>query len=501
MQIRGHSRTLFLAGLLLVAASCGEGVTGDTDVGGEDGYSFLPGDNGGGGSGDAGTGGPDVRYEDGGGPGQDGGGSGPDGGGPGPDGGDPGDHEIRIVAPVDMEQVAGAIRIRIEPVGVAEWEPEAVILSVNGQQTFTDVKLPTELVLDTGQYPDGAMALKAVAYDPGGEYPHEIGIQVDNPGFRLEAVEPHGFLVANGETFQITVRAMIPGLSVAADFSDIDALYSAGSETVQDNGDGSYLVSWPISPGNTRADEVYPIPITVTDPGTSETLSHDLLRIKLENDPVNPLRLDGGIFVDATPPVPTESIQPITLLYGNDFIITGGSSKLGVDFQGYVYASEIIGLVVFVQGYHGYYQKPLEGSTGDEELLLLLRPFLDTETPPTKLDVRVAAVDVTGAVYPYQQKTLSVESVGSGDIQVSISWDTGTDVDLHVVEPTGCEIYYGNDSCPSGGWLDLDSNPACSMDNINNENIFWPAGQAPVGTYTVRVDFWEDCWGSGAGAW
>ena len=84
--------------------------------------------------------------------------------------------------------------------GVAEWEPEAVILSVNGQQTFTDVKLPTELVLDTSQYPDGAMALKAVAYDPDGEYPHEIGVQVDNPGFRLEAVEPHGFLVANGET-------------------------------------------------------------------------------------------------------------------------------------------------------------------------------------------------------------------------------------------------------------------------------------------------------------
>lgn len=485
---------------LVLGASCGGASPGDADATGEgDGYSFNELDWGstGGDTGPRGPDGdddgvpadPDATDPD--------GVTGPDGEGPGPDG-VTGGHQIRIVAPTDMEQVSGPIRVRIEPVDVEEWEPEAVLLTLNGEQIFSDVKLPTELIIDTNQYADGAMALKATAYDADGEYPHEIGVQVDNPGFRLEAVEPHAFLVANGEALHVTVEAMVPGLTVVADFSAIDGLFTPGAETTQDNGDGSYLISWTISAGNNNADGFYPIPVTITDPGTGESLLYNLLRVKLENDPVLPLRVDGGIFVDAAPPAPSGTIQPITLLFGNDFIITGGSSKLNVDFQGYVYASEIIGLVVYAQGFQGYYQKPLEGSNGDEELLLLLRPFLDTESPPTKLDVRVAAVDKTGAVYPYQQKTLSVESVGSGDIQVSISWDTGTDVDLHVVEPTGCELYYGNDSCPSGGWLDLDSNPACSMDWINNENTFWPEGQAPVGTYTVRVDFWEDCWGDGA---
>ena len=49
-----------------------------------------------------------------------------------------------------------------------------------------------------------------------------------------------------------------------------------------------------------------------------------------------------------------------------------------------------------------------------------------------------------------------------------------------------------------GGWLDLDSNPACSMDHVNNENVFWPPGQAPVGEFIVRVDFYEDCCSCGA---
>jgi hypothetical protein len=80
----------------------------------------------------------------------------------------------------------------------------------------------------------------------------------------------------------------------------------------------------------------------------------------------------------------------------------------------------------------------------------------------------------------------------SGDVQVSVSWDAPTDVDLHVVEPSGTEIYYGNRTSATGGQLDVDSNPACSIDGRQIENIRWPSG-APGGTYTVRVDYWDNC--------
>ena len=80
----------------------------------------------------------------------------------------------------------------------------------------------------------------------------------------------------------------------------------------------------------------------------------------------------------------------------------------------------------------------------------------------------------------------------TGDVQVSVSWDAPSDVDLHVVEPNGNDIYYGNPSSSTGGQLDVDSNAACSIDGRQIENVRW-GGQAPGGTYTVRVDYWDAC--------
>src|SRR5262249_3250646 len=67
------------------------------------------------------------------------------------------------------------------------------------------------------------------------------------------------------------------------------------------------------------------------------------------------------------------------------------------------------------------------------------------------------------------------------------------DLDLHVVDPNGFEIYCGATISPEGGELDLDSNAACDIDSIDNENILWPVGQVPSGMYTVRVDNYENC--------
>ncbi|MFO0600290.1 MAG: hypothetical protein U0228_33580 [Myxococcaceae bacterium] len=92
---------------------------------------------------------------------------------------------------------------------------------------------------------------------------------------------------------------------------------------------------------------------------------------------------------------------------------------------------------------------------------------------------------------------------GGGPVQVTVRWDTDTDVDLHVDEPLPdggvCEIYYGdtggqNSSCGAVGELDLDSNAGCSIDGVDIENIIYPSGSAaPSGTYTVRVDYYDNC--------
>jgi uncharacterized protein YfaP (DUF2135 family) len=81
----------------------------------------------------------------------------------------------------------------------------------------------------------------------------------------------------------------------------------------------------------------------------------------------------------------------------------------------------------------------------------------------------------------------------SGDVQVSVAWDSPADVDLHLVEPGGAEVYWGSTSSGAGGVLDLDSNAACGSDGPRNENITYPSATPPSGAYIVRLDYWDSC--------
>ena len=107
----------------------------------------------------------------------------------------------------------------------------------------------------------------------------------------------------------------------------------------------------------------------------------------------------------------------------------------------------------------------------------------------------------------------------TGPIQVTLRWNQPQDLDLYLVEPLpdggSCEIYYGQpginptpppfplpfpipqSSCGAKGWLDVDSNRACTIDNIDVENIIYDAGLRPTrGTYEVRANYWQNCTGA-----
>jgi hypothetical protein len=75
---------------------------------------------------------------------------------------------------------------------------------------------------------------------------------------------------------------------------------------------------------------------------------------------------------------------------------------------------------------------------------------------------------------------------GKGDVKVTLSWNNLADVDLHVIDPYNEEIYYFHKSSASGGILDMDNRYG-----YGPENIFWPAGGAPTGTYKVYVNFYN----------
>lgn len=80
---------------------------------------------------------------------------------------------------------------------------------------------------------------------------------------------------------------------------------------------------------------------------------------------------------------------------------------------------------------------------------------------------------------------------GRGSLKINLKWGTYDDLDLHVVDPDGVEIFYSEKqhTCQGVlGQLDLDANAGGSHTRTPQENIFWEEGKnAPLGRYKVSV--------------
>jgi hypothetical protein len=162
--------------------------------------------------------------------------------------------------------------------------------------------------------------------------------------------------------------------------------------------------------------------------------------------------------------------------------IPGGTKIVSISSSG-----QFTRIIVAVDGQDGYYELTIPTATTTSSIIVTL-----AQTLSASFDLQVGTGDAA-AVGSYDSVPLSFTNVGTGEVQVSLSWDTETDVDLHVLDPSGEEIYWLNRTAASGGELDLDSNPGCYIDNVNNENITWASGRAPRGTYKVLVDYFRAC--------
>jgi hypothetical protein len=92
------------------------------------------------------------------------------------------------------------------------------------------------------------------------------------------------------------------------------------------------------------------------------------------------------------------------------------------------------------------------------------------------------------------KSTRSEPVLGTGDVQVTLRWDAPVDLDLHVIDPSGQEIWYMSPYSSTGGRLDVDANSQClGMAASPVENVFWPYGGAPSGGYQVLVIYYMNC--------
>jgi hypothetical protein len=128
---------------------------------------------------------------------------------------------------------------------------------------------------------------------------------------------------------------------------------------------------------------------------------------------------------------------------------------------------------------------------------------------PGAHSLSVHAVDGAGRPGVVTQQPVDAIATGgsSGVLIVTLTWDTESDLDLHVVDPAGIEIYKGNinsyappgpgqpvdpTAWERGGMLDFDSNAACVIDGLRAEHVTWKSAP-PAGHYVVRVDTFSLC--------
>jgi hypothetical protein len=134
-------------------------------------------------------------------------------------------------------------------------------------------------------------------------------------------------------------------------------------------------------------------------------------------------------------------------------------------------------------------------------------PSTDAPTLPT-FDTRVSfarrlatatrtlsAVAVDGQGHFGAPTSVSVVIAGAttppGALVVHLQWSGDADLDLHVIDPSGAEIWNGNFTADSGA-LDVDSNARCNLDLRDQENVVW-ASAPPSGHYLARVDAFSLC--------
>jgi MFS family permease len=82
----------------------------------------------------------------------------------------------------------------------------------------------------------------------------------------------------------------------------------------------------------------------------------------------------------------------------------------------------------------------------------------------------------------------------SGDVQISLMWGNQNDLDLHVIDPNGEEIFFKHRRSRSGGELDVDMNAdvRSGLTSQPVENVYWPSGGAPLGTYKIFVNHYRN---------
>ena len=183
-------------------------------------------------------------------------------------------------------------------------------------------------------------------------------------------------------------------------------------------------------------------------------------------------------------PPPEASDGPSVEVVGNHALVSGGAIFVSVTPD-----AELDKLLLSID-MQSYYEIDLTGAMSPYRLVGHVPPGIEAFSA---LCLSLMGVAADGTVGAPECHPLEVVPTGTGDLEIAVSWDTDADLDLHVVDANGHEIYWGREMVDSGGEYDLESGADCIPDGVRTEHVAWTGGTPPPGTYVVRVNYWSGC--------
>lgn len=210
-------------------------------------------------------------------------------------------------------------------------------------------------------------------------------------------------------------------------------------------------------------------PAALVDPSDANALSSVLI-------------MPAGTQTSAgAPPSPTNSGSAPSVSSSASTVLSSNGSTAPLNFSYGNVSGNLAGCYVQIDGAGNYFTVPYNASSGANGSLQL--PLgIPTNVDEGEFCVSFCVYDTNGQVSNVVSTCVSVLRLGTGALQISLSWNNDTDQDLYVIDPSGEEISYLNSSAASGGELDRDD-----MDGFGPENIFW-TDEAPDGAYNVQVN-------------
>lgn len=211
---------------------------------------------------------------------------------------------------------------------------------------------------------------------------------------------------------------------------------------------------------------------TLIDPADANSLSPVLLLP------------DGAQRVQGEAPAPTGGSAAPQAANPVQSVISSNGSTVLIPFTYANVSGNLAGCYAQVVGANQYINIPYTSTSGSSGSLQLSLG-IPTRVNEGVFRVAFCVYDRNGRVSQVVYVTVNVLRLGTGALQISLSWSTPTDQDLHVVDPSATEIYFANKLSSTGGELDRDD-----INGYGPENIFW-LDNAPDGSYKVSVKDYE----------